>query len=115
MESRFQVCKSLLFVNLEKFWIVINIDSVFDDNIPLNSIICSKYLILGNILKGKNITINWIEDEINNKEYQCYKKYLLYYNKFTCIVCGDNYYLIYNDKKKIILISIVIKKLMVII
>ena len=99
MESRFQVCKYLLFLNLEKFWIVINIDSVFDDNIPLNSIICSKYLILGNVLKWKNITINCIEDEINNKEYQCYKKYLLSYNKLTCRVCGDNYYLINNEIK----------------
>ena len=78
MNNTFQVCKSLLFVNLEKFGIDNGYNDVFDNNIPWSTIICSKYLNWGNILKGKNITINCIEDETNNKEYQCYKKYLNY-------------------------------------
>ena len=99
MNYMFQVCKSLQFINLEKFRIDINVYYVFDNNIPTNSIICSKYLIWGNLLKGENITINCFKDEINNKENQCFKRYLRYNNKFTCSICGDNYYLIYNDSK----------------
>ena len=96
ISGTFRLCSSLQFINLENF----DKRDFYIQTFTTNIIICSNYYSWGNVIfYGKNLTINCIEDEINNKEKRCFNNYeiTINNNKFVCKVCGDNYYQIYKD------------------
>ena len=104
VEYMFSGAANLEFINLKIADIKTNINTnINHENLfeltPDNILLCSNYEEWKNLLSGYNQFIHCIDNLTNNYEFQCFKKIPNeeYDNKYTCGMCGVNFYRIEND------------------